>query len=344
MPKVSVIIPCYGVEKYLGRCMDSVLKQTLSDIEIILVDDGSKDKVPEMCDEYARQDDRIKVIHKANGGLGYARNSGLEIATGEYVAFVDSDDYVDLSIYETLYYEAEKENADAVFCGFNLEGVNDNWIKSNEIDSAKIFQGKDITRFMLDMVANAPDESNERRYYMSVWRAIYRRSIIINNNISFLSERQVVSEDIPFQVDFLKLTKKLVYIPDNLYYYCNNGSSLTATYKKEKYERFKYLRNVLLEKLKYIDGATIRCDRLFIGYTRYQLHHLMLSSESNKIELIRCIVNDPIWCEIEKNYPIDNFKRMDLRLMYWMILHKHSRMLVVNSYIVNNLRKILSRR
>lgn len=344
MPKVSVIIPCYGVEKYLDRCMDSVLKQTLSDIEIILVDDGSKDRVPEMCDEYARQDDRIKVIHKANGGLGYARNSGLEIATGEYVAFVDSDDYVDLSIYETLYYEAEKENADAVFCGFNLEGINDNWIKSNEIDSAKIFQGKGVTRFMLDMVANAPEEPNERRYYMSVWRAIYRRSIIVDNNIKFPSEREVASEDIPFQVDFLKLSHKIVYIPDNLYYYCNNGSSLTATYKKEKYERFKHLRSVLIEKLKFVDGSLVRCDRFFIGYTRTQLHHLMLSSESNKTEQIRYIVNDPLWRKIEKNYPIDNFKRMDLRLMYWMILHKHSRLLIVNSYVVNTLRKVLARR
>lgn len=344
MPKVSVIIPCYGVEKYLGRCMDSVLKQTLSDIEIILVDDGSKDKVPEMCDEYARQDDRIKVIHKANGGLGYARNSGLEIATGEYVAFLDSDDYVDLAIYESLYNEVEKENADAVFCGFNLEGDKGHWTKSNEIDTNQIFQGKGVTRFMLDMVANAPEEPNERRYYMSVWRAIYRRSIIIDNNIKFPSEREVASEDIPFQVDFLKLSQKIAYIPDNLYYYCNNSTSLTATYKKEKYDRFKYLRSVLIEKLKFVDGSLVRCDRFFIGYTRTQLHHLMLSSESNKTEQIRCIVNDPIWCEIVKNYPIDNFKRMDLRLMYWMILHKHSRMLVVNSYIVNNLRKILSRR
>lgn len=344
MPKVSVIIPCYGVEKYLDRCMDSVLKQTLSDIEIILVDDGSKDKVPEMCDEYARQDDRIKVIHKANGGLGYARNSGLEIATGEYVAFVDSDDYVDLSIYETLYYEAEKENADAVFCGFNLEGDKGHWTKSNEIDSNQIFQGKGVTRFMLDMVANAPEEPNERRYYMSVWRAIYRRSIIIDNNIKFPSEREVASEDIPFQVDFLKLSQKIAYIPDNLYYYCNNSTSLTATYKKEKYERFKHLRMVLLEKLNCIDGASIRCDRLFIGYTRYQLHNLMLSSESNKKIQIRNIVNDPIWDKFKKNYPIDNFKRMDLRLMYWLILHKHSRLLIVNSYVVNTLRKVLARR
>lgn len=344
MPKVSVIIPCYGVEKYLDRCMESVLMQTLTDIEIILVDDESPDRVPEMCDKYAKRDKRIKVIHKANGGLGYARNSGLDVATGEYVAFVDSDDYVDLAIYETLYDEAEKHKADAVFCGFNLEGNKGHWTKSNEIKSARLFQGDDVTQFMLDMVANAPEEPNERRYYMSVWRAIYKRSIIVDNDISFLSEREVASEDIPFQVDFLKHSRKIIYIPDNMYYYCNNSTSLTATYKKEKFERFRHLRDILLEKLKSVDGSHLRCDRFFIGYTRTQLHHLMLSSESNKLTQIRYILNDPVWLEVEKNYPVACFKRMDLRLMYWMIIHKCSRLLIVNSYIVNNLRKVLARR
>lgn len=344
MPKVSVIIPCYGVEEYLGRCMESVLMQTLFDIEIILVDDGSPDRVPEMCDEYAKRDKRIKVIHKKNGGLGYARNSGLEVATGEYVAFVDSDDYVDLAIYETLYDEAEKHKADAVFCGFNLEGDKGHWTKSKEIKSARLFRGDDVTQFMLDMVANAPEEPNERRYYMSVWRAIYKRSIIVDNYISFLSERDVASEDIPFQVDFLKHSNKIIYIPDNMYYYCNNSTSLTATYKKEKYERFKHLRDILLTKLKSVDGSQQRCDRFFIGYTRTQIHHLMLSSESNKLNHMRSIINDSIWIEIKKNYPVAYFKRADLRLMYWMIIHKCSRLLIINSYVVNTLRKILARR
>ena len=106
-PKVSVIVPIYNVEKYLDRCMQSVLNQTLKDIEIIMVDDGSPDNCPSMCDEYARKDNRIKVIHKKNGGLGFARNSGLEIATGEYVAFIDSDDFIDTSMYETLYNTAK---------------------------------------------------------------------------------------------------------------------------------------------------------------------------------------------------------------------------------------------
>ena len=103
IPLVSIIVPIYNVEPYLDRCIQSLINQTLENIEIILVDDESPDNCPQMCDAYAKQDRRIKVIHKKNGGLGLARNSGLEIATGEFVAFVDSDDYVDIAMYQNLY-------------------------------------------------------------------------------------------------------------------------------------------------------------------------------------------------------------------------------------------------
>ena len=117
MPKVSIIVPIYNVERYLDRCMDSLLHQTLEDIELILVDDGSPDQCPQMCEKYAELDSRVKVVHKKNAGLGLARNSGLGIATGEYVAFIDSDDFVDLDMYGTLYAETEKYPYDAVYCG-----------------------------------------------------------------------------------------------------------------------------------------------------------------------------------------------------------------------------------
>lgn len=324
--------------------MDSILGQTLDDIEIILVDDGSPDRVPEMCDEYVCRDKRIKVVHKENGGLGFARNSGLEVATGEYVAFVDSDDYVDKSMYGRLYDEAGRHRADAVFCGFNQEGLPDCWSKSKETEGKLVFDGESVRDFMLDMVANAPDEPNERRYYMSVWRAIYKRSIIERNHIRFLSERDVASEDIPFQVDFLLNSRRIVYIPDNFYYYCSNGTSLTATFRSEKYERFKLLRSILIGKLSDVEGSAFRCDRFFIGYTRTQLHHLMSSDVADKLPHIRAIVSDPIWKELKVRYPLRYFRRFDLRLMYWLILNKHAKTLIVNSILINSIRKALSRR
>ena len=101
--KFSVVLPIYNVEKYLNRCLDSVMNQTYKKIEIILVDDGSPDNCPQMCDNWAKVDDRIKVVHKKNAGLGEARNSGLDVATGDYIAFFDSDDYIDTRLFEELY-------------------------------------------------------------------------------------------------------------------------------------------------------------------------------------------------------------------------------------------------
>ena len=101
-PMISVIVPIYNVEKYLARCVDSIVNQTYKNLEIILVDDGSPDRCPQMCDDYAEKDSRIKVIHKKNGGLSDARNAGMAVATGEYISFIDSDDWIETSMFELL--------------------------------------------------------------------------------------------------------------------------------------------------------------------------------------------------------------------------------------------------
>ncbi len=114
--KVSVVVPVYKVEKYLERCVNSIIKQSLSELEIILVDDGSPDNCGIMCDSFADKDNRIKVVHKANGGLSSARNAGLKIATGEYIGFVDSDDDIETDMYEKMYNAALKYKVDFVMC------------------------------------------------------------------------------------------------------------------------------------------------------------------------------------------------------------------------------------
>lgn len=319
--KLSIIIPCYGVEKYIDRCMKTIVNQTLKDIEIILVDDGSPDNVPHMCDEWAKKDSRIKVIHKENGGLGFARNSGLDIATGEYVAFVDSDDYVDMSMYETLWNEAKSSDADVVFCGFKTEHRNGVWKDSNEVAERTEWNGEDVKGFMFDMIACTPYVKEERKYQMSVWHGIYRRSLIEDNRIRFHSEREVVSEDIPFQVDFLLKANKVVYLPQTFYFYCLNGTSLTATFKIEKYEGFKTLRNYLLQKVAQTDGASQRVNRLFIGYVRSFLSNLLNSKREGKLDIIDNVVNDCVWKELSKEYP-SNYLPVYARIIYEQILNK----------------------
>lgn len=132
MPLISVIVPAYKVEKYLNRCVDSILSQSYPNIEVLLVDDGSPDSCPQICDEYARRDARVRAIHKPNGGLSDARNAGIDAARGEYVAFVDGDDYVDAEMYAALYQALQKSGDKLAVCGFKK--VTDEGVLRKETD------------------------------------------------------------------------------------------------------------------------------------------------------------------------------------------------------------------
>lgn len=337
--KVSIILPIFNVEKYLDRCMDSLLNQTLEDIEIIMVDDGSPDNCHQMCDEYAKKDNRVKVVHKKNAGLGFARNSGLEVAKGEYIAFVDSDDYVGLNMYKTLYDRAEADKCDAVFCGFRTEVKQNKWVYSDEVDADKLWRGKDVQLFMLDMIASGAGVKAERLYQMSVWHSIYKRSIIEDNHLRFVSEREVASEDIPFQVDYLSKANTVAYIQETFYSYCLNGTSLTATLKPEKYARYKQLRACLLTKSSDAEYVS-RVNRLFIGYTRSHLYDIINSAWKNKVAMMKDIQTDKVWKEINQSYSPVNLPFISKSIYKFLLLPSAS-LLFVWMCLMNFARKKL---
>lgn len=332
MPKVSIIVPIYNVEQYLDRCMQSLLNQTLEDIEIIMVDDGSPDNCPKMCDEYAKKDERVKVIHKKNAGLGMARNSGLEIATGEYVAFVDSDDYVDVSAYEKMYNSVKKHNADAVFSGLKEENASGIWEEKETKGHETLLNMSETYEFVLEMVANPPGVKEERAHSMSVWHSLYKKEIIDKNQLRFVSEREYVCEDIPFQVDFLTRCNSLLVLPFICYYYCLNGTSLTATFKNEKFERYVRLRNLLIKKLGSSKNVMLRINRLFIGYARVQTTQLLASDVSDKLKILRDIVSHPIWKEVKLEYKA-YYLPLSYGIIYWLTCHRYENVL----YFVNSL-------
>lgn len=342
-PKVSIIVPVYNVEKYLDRCMESLLNQTLKDIEIILVDDGSPDNCPKMCDDYAKKDSRVKVVHKANAGLGYARNSGLDVATGEFLAFVDSDDYVDTKIYESLFGEASISGADAVFCKYYTEQADGTWKECNEVNRRTEWNNKEINDFLLNIIATEPYVKKERKYGMSVWHSIYRRKIIYDNNIRFYSERDVMSEDLPFQVDFFLKANKMVYLPYAFYYYCLNGGSLTTTFKPEKYERMKSLYQLLNAKLEVVEGYRLRTDKFLIGYVRIFLIDLFRYNYYNKIYLIKMICNDIIWKDIMILYK-PSYLSIYPRVIYTLMIKKEVKALASFCWFVNYIKQIKGKR
>lgn len=185
-PKVSIILPIYNVEKYLGKCLETVTNQTLKDIEIICVIDKSPDNSIEICKRFQRHDTRIIIIDKPiNEGLGLTRNAGIEVAKGEFIAFLDSDDYVDLRMYEKLYAFAKKYHLDAAYCNY-VRDTNGEIIRSKEPLVPSVFDNREQTEnFLLDMIGPLPSYPSDVKYLISVWRAIYSNTIVKNKCMSY---------------------------------------------------------------------------------------------------------------------------------------------------------------
>ena len=342
--KVSIVVPCYNVDKYLDRCLNSIVNQTLREVEIILVDDKSPGIVPVMCDEWAKRDSRIKVVHKdCNEGLGFARNSGLEVANGEYVAFVDSDDFVELNMYERLYSEAKCSDADVVFSNFFTEGQSGVWHVSNEVRGRKEWDNDSINDFVLDMIASRPTDNFERKYQMSVWHSIYRKSIIDENIIRFHSEREVCSEDFPFQIDFLLKAKKIVFLPDAFYHYCCNELSLTSTFNPDKFRRIRNLYELMCLQLKSVEDSQLRLDKFYIGYVRNRICELILSNVDNKDLYLQNVMMDEKLLTIKNRFPIASLPIYP-RLFSYLLFNRKKSLLKLFVYVQAYIKKISGKR
>lgn len=306
MCKVSIIIPIYNVEKYLDKCVESARNQTLKDIEIILVDDESPDNCPQLCEEYARQDSRIKVVHKKNGGLGFARNSGLEVATGEYVTFLDSDDFVDLFTYEHLYSLAKKNKLDAIYYKFRRFTDDKDVRPASPIDEISTFQGDEIKDLMLDIIASEPSASVDHKIACSSCTAMYKLSIIKCYNIIFHSERELISEDLIFNLDFLCYTGRIAFNIGEYYHYRVNPSSLTSAIRTDRIEKNRLLYNYIIDNLPLWELDAIRgkerSQRLFIGYSRSAIKQILSSSYGDKINWLNGILADSIWSDLYNSF------------------------------------------
>lgn len=246
---VSVVLPIYGVEKYLDRSINSIVNQAYSNLEILLIDDGSPDNCPAMCDEWALRDSRIKVIHKQNAGLGMARNTGIENATGEYICFFDSDDYVALDTIEKAYAVAKQEKADCVLFGFsNVNGsgvVYKTFVPETE---KRTYDGSEVQElFLPDLIATGP-QSTRRNLCMSACMEMYSMELIRNCNWRFVSERDIISEDVYSLLCLYKHVKRVSVLPEALYFYCENSTSLTHTYRKDRFERICHLHYECVKK------------------------------------------------------------------------------------------------
>lgn len=270
--KVSVIVPVYNTDLYLNRCMNSLIHQTLKDIEIIIVDDGSKMKCSDLCDEWGKKDKRIRVIHKKNQGLGLARNTGIENAKGKYIAFVDSDDYVAEDMYEKLYDEMERENLDFITSGYWKEFDNGYREKYSNPGIPEYVENEKIYSVLLaNMLGSLPNYPSDDHIGMSVWKGLYSNKILQEYKIRFQSERILISEDIVFHIDYMMHVKRAKVLQEAYYYYCQNQGSLTTTYRRDRFEKvvtlYKYEEDVL-KKYKIFKYGMLQLQRTFLANIR----------------------------------------------------------------------------
>lgn len=225
MPKISIIVPIYNVEKYIKKCLDSIINQTLKDIEIIIVNDGTKDNSAIICEEYAKIDNRIKIIHKENGGLGNARNVGMTYAKGEYIGFVDSDDWVDSDYFEKLYNKAINEQADVCIGSIKVFKNNSFKIKSqpNNIETLFATQG-------------------------FAWLKIYKRDFVEHYHMQFTEK--LYYEDMFFAMMVYLYMNKCATVNDAYYYYRQQEQSIvhTCINSNKLFDIFKIF-SILIEEL-----------------------------------------------------------------------------------------------
>lgn len=226
---VSIVIPIYNVERYLDRCVQSATNQTYKNLEIILVDDGSPDHCPAICDAWAQRDSRIKVIHKENAGLGEARNTGVRYATGKYLFFWDSDDYVACNTVEKCVCTAQEFGVDTVVYGRNSV-YPDGTVKeeANHITKS-IYEGQEIINDFLPGLFNYGVG-----FGVSACGKMFSTHIFKDADLRFESERAVISEDAVFSLEYFAVASKVAVIPDKLYFYFRNDKSLTRAFKEDR--------------------------------------------------------------------------------------------------------------
>lgn len=285
MPKVSVIVPVYNVEKYISKCLDTLVNQTLDDIEIIIVNDGSKDKSKEIIKKYeTKYLEKIKYYEKENGGLSDARNYGMKYANGEYIAFLDSDDYVELDMYEKMYEIAKKENSDMVECNFIWEYPN----KTRE-DIGEIYNNKKEMIEKIRVVA---------------WNKLIKKEIVEKSKVSFPVGFRY--EDVEFTYKLIPYLNKVSFIKKPLVHYIQRENSISNMQNEKTKEIFVVLDNVL-RFYKENNFYEEYKNELEYVYTRYLLCSSLLRMVKIEDKNIRKKLLNETWENLNNKFP--NWKK-----------------------------------
>lgn len=278
---ISVIVPVYNVQNYLNKCIESIISQTFKDLEIILVNDGSTDKSGEICDFYTKKDNRIKVIHKKNGGLSDARNCGLEIAQGEYIAFLDSDDWIDENLYSTLYELINRFNADIAMCNFERVYEEDEILNHSEKSMERVYSN-------IEVLENIYTDSHDQM--IVAWNKLYKKYLF---NKKRYPKGKIHEDEFLTPLLFYD-SNKIVYTEEKLIYYRQNPNSIMGSKfnikRLDKLEaidnRIKFLKEKNLDNL--YNKAISDKISCIIGY----YYKIQDSTIENKVSLMKSMKDE----------------------------------------------------
>lgn len=278
-PKISIIVPVYNVEQYIHKCIDSILIQTFTDFELILVDDSSKDTSGEICDEYVKKDSRVIVIHKENGGLSSARNAGINIAKGDYFGFVDSDDWININMYEFLYKGIIDYKADIALCRLlHLTGSNQSYYNNDKIsEQEKIMDGDRLLKYLLLFKIDS-----------SSCTKLFKSSIF--STVRFHEGRN--NEDFKLLYEVLSNVSRGIYINEVAYNYINRNNSITnsisSSYVFDLYENAKEMLDFIKIKKPLLiqEAESYYFIQLFI-VLRYIIINDLINKNSDIYKILR---------------------------------------------------------
>ena len=305
---------------------DSLLAQTLKDLEIILVDDGSPDCCGEMADKYAAKDNRVVVVHRGNGGLGPARNSGIDVAKGAYIGFVDSDDWVEPGMYERLFLEAKKSQADIVVSGHcDVTNGTKTYIKRHPL-SGQVLNAPQIADVRLNLYGHGMSDSVIEAFPMSVCMSIYKRSMIELHQLKF---RKILSEDIFFNLSAYAAAERIAFVEITDYCYRKDDqASITRTFDESKLGQFQgFIGNLMdcarLESETIRHECMMRVQRTAIDYARLYMGLIVQDDSRFRDKLLCCKrFYDSGFLDYCGTYPLDILP-VQQRLFQKLLIDKH---------------------
>lgn len=326
--KVSVVVPVYNVETYLRRCVDSILAQTVEGLEVILIDDGSTDGSGEICDEYQRKDERIRVQHKPNGGLTSAWKAGVELSSGKYVGFVDSDDWIEPDMYERMLQLVLKYDADVAVCGLVFDFEDPKIPKREEISNL----GREVYE-REDLEALFPALINDGRFFGRTWQSARVTKLfhkeLIRKNMIYCDDRVSLGEDMQITIPVLLDARRLCVVQDFYpYHYWINNKSITGQYDRGYMDKVKLLAERLSvisrEKGVYDFSDQIRND--FLSMTvlavKNEIYRNYKAGRRKVVANVRDICEDSQVREALRNHTMNRLSA-SVKLYLWLMEKGH---------------------